>query len=56
MNADDLKEALEKVAAKGYRFSERYSLSIFGDHASNAGIFARNDGLESFGLRVGYHF
>lgn len=43
-------------AEAGWRFSQPFSLSLFIDHISNAGIFKRNEGLTSVGTRIGYKF
>jgi lipid A 3-O-deacylase len=40
----------------GFRFMERHSLGVFGDHISNASLCSPNEGLESVGLRYGYRF
>jgi hypothetical protein len=40
----------------GYRLSESSSLSIFYEHISNANTAAKNEGLDSLGLRYGYRF
>lgn len=38
----------------GVMLTDTMSLSIYGDHMSNAGIEERNEGLETLGLRVGF--
>ena len=40
----------------GYRINARWSVSIYYDHSSNAGIAAHNEGLNNAGLRVGLAF
>ena len=40
----------------GYRLNESSSLSIFYEHISNANTAAKNEGLDSLGLRYGYRF
>lgn len=39
----------------GVMLSDTTSLSIYADHMSNAGVEERNEGLETVGLRVGFH-
>ncbi len=38
----------------GVMLTDNMSLSIYGDHMSNAGVEERNEGLETLGLRVGF--
>ncbi len=40
----------------GYEFQPRYSVSLYLDHASNAGLTRHNDGLTNAGVRLGYGF
>jgi hypothetical protein len=40
----------------GYRLNEHNSLSIFYEHISNANTAAKNEGLDTLGLRYGYRF
>jgi lipid A 3-O-deacylase len=37
----------------GYRFWQRYSLSLFADHSSDGGLSSRNQGLTNAGIRFG---
>ncbi len=43
-------------ASLGYRISEHHNISVMLDHASNAELCDRNDGLDSMGLRWGVRF
>lgn len=38
----------------GVMLNDTISLSLFGDHMSNAGIEERNEGLETAGVRIGF--
>jgi lipid A 3-O-deacylase len=40
----------------GYRFNARYSASLYFEHSSNAGLSARNQGLDNLGVRLGLRF
>jgi hypothetical protein len=40
----------------GYRFTPRYSVSLYVDHSSNAGLAQRNQGLTNVGVRFGLAF
>jgi len=40
----------------GYEVTDRWRLSIHLDHISNAGLCSENEGLDNFGLRLGYRF
>jgi len=40
----------------GFRITKHHSLMAFLDHASNASLCDRNEGLETFGIRYGYRF
>ncbi|MBS7812821.1 acyloxyacyl hydrolase [Roseococcus pinisoli] len=40
----------------GYQFTPRYSVSLFLDHMSNAGLARENQGLNTLGLRFGVGF
>ena len=40
----------------GYRFEGRHSIMAHLDHISNAKLCSTNEGLESVGIRYGYHF
>lgn len=40
----------------GYRAAQRWSLSVFLDHVSNADLAPHNPGLTDVGLRTGYKF
>lgn len=40
----------------GYRITPRWSVSVYFDHSSNAGIDRYNAGLDNLGMRVGLHF
>jgi lipid A 3-O-deacylase len=40
----------------GYRFTPRWSLAISYNHISNANLANRNEGLNDFGVRVGFKF
>jgi hypothetical protein len=40
----------------GYRFDRRYSVSIYYEHSSNAGLARENQGLNNAGLRLGLAF
>ncbi|HEX9464763.1 MAG TPA: acyloxyacyl hydrolase [Alphaproteobacteria bacterium] len=40
----------------GYQFLPRQSISVFGDHISDAGLTKHNAGLSNLGLRYGYGF
>ena len=39
----------------GYGLTKTQTISIYLDHISNAGIAENNEGLDTFGLRYGYH-
>lgn len=43
-----------EAIAVGYQFTEKHSLSIMLDHASNAGIAKPNSGITTLGIRYGY--
>lgn len=43
-------------AELGYRFDPQWSLSIYYDHYSNAGLAGPNPGINDAGMRVGYRF
>lgn len=43
-------------ASLGYRISENHNISVMLDHASNAELCDRNDGIDSMGVRWGYRF
>jgi hypothetical protein len=40
----------------GYRFDQHNSISIYYEHISNASTAAKNQGLDTIGLRYGYRF
>lgn len=40
----------------GYRFGGKHSIMAHLDHISNAKLCSTNEGLESVGIRYGYHF
>ena len=40
----------------GYRITARWSLSVYFEHSSNAGLARYNAGLDNLGIRVGSHF
>ncbi len=40
----------------GWKFDNHNSLSVMLDHISNAGLADHNGGMETIGLRYGYHF
>lgn len=40
----------------GYRFNPRWSVSVYYEHSSNAGLADFNEGLNNAGLRVGLTF
>lgn len=40
----------------GYWFNPRYSLSLYYEHSSNAGLSTRNEGLNNAGIRFGLGF
>ena len=40
----------------GVRFADHHGLSIYADHASNAGLADENEGIESVGIRYTYFF
>lgn len=40
----------------GYEFLPRQSVSVFGDHISDAGLTKHNAGLSNLGVRYGYRF
>jgi hypothetical protein len=40
----------------GYRFTEHRSVSIYFEHISNASTAAKNQGLDTLGIRYGYRF
>jgi len=40
----------------GYRFDNRYSISAFFDHVSNAWLADPNEGMDTLGIRLGYRF
>jgi lipid A 3-O-deacylase len=40
----------------GYRFTGAHALMLHIDHISNAKLCSTNEGLESVGIRYGYHF
>ncbi len=40
----------------GYRVTPQWSLSVYFEHSSNAGLARENAGLDNLGMRVGWHF
>lgn len=40
----------------GVRFAEHHGLSVYADHASNAGLSDDNEGIEAAGIRYTYFF
>ncbi len=40
----------------GYRVTEDVSVSFYGDHISNANLCDNNEGLDQWGVRLGYAF
>jgi lipid A 3-O-deacylase len=40
----------------GYRINERHSVSLFFEHISNASTAAKNEGLDTLGIRLGHRF
>lgn len=40
----------------GYTFYSQYTLSVYFDHISSAGITDENEGLDTLGVRLGYKF
>jgi hypothetical protein len=40
----------------GYRFADHSSVSLFYEHISNASTAAKNQGLDTLGVRYGYRF
>lgn len=42
--------------AADWRVSEHWSAQLFADHMSNANLCSVNDGYETAGVRIGYHF
>ncbi len=40
----------------GYQFNSPFSLSVYADHISNAGLAKKNQGETNAGMRVGYKF
>ena len=40
----------------GYRFDAHRSVSLFFEHISNASTAAKNQGLDTLGIRLGYRF
>ena len=40
----------------GYSFDPAYSVSVYFEHSSNAGLAARNEGLSDLGVRFGIRF
>ena len=40
----------------GYRITPQWSLSVYFEHSSNAGLAQENAGLDNLGMRVGWHF
>lgn len=40
----------------GYRFDRRYSVSLYFEHSSNAGLARENQGLDNAGVRLGLAF
>jgi lipid A 3-O-deacylase len=40
----------------GYEINHTWSISLFFDHSSNAGLARNNAGLSNFGVRTGLHF
>jgi lipid A 3-O-deacylase len=40
----------------GYRFTPRYSVSLYFEHSSNGGLAERNDALNNLGVRFGLGF
>lgn len=40
----------------GYRFDARHSVSLYFEHISNASTAAKNQGLDTLGVRYGYRF
>ena len=43
-------------AELGYRLTEHHSVSLFFEHISNASTAAKNQGLDTLGVRLGYRF
>ncbi len=44
------------TAELGYRFTPRWSMSLYFEHSSNADLATHNEGLNDAGLRVGWRF
>ncbi|MBV8094123.1 MAG: acyloxyacyl hydrolase [Acetobacteraceae bacterium] len=40
----------------GYRFDRPYSIEMYWDHSSNAGLATKNEGLNNLGIRFGIRF
>ena len=40
----------------GYRITPAWSISVYFDHSSNAGLARYNEGLDNLGVRAGLHF
>jgi lipid A 3-O-deacylase len=40
----------------GYRISDDVSIQAYGDHISNANLCDNNEGLDQWGIRLGYGF
>ena len=43
-------------AGFGYRITEDVSVQLYGDHISNANLCGNNEGLDQWGIRLGYAF
>ena len=43
-------------AGIGYRFNDALSAHFYGDHISNANLCDNNEGLDQWGIRLGYAF
>ncbi|WP_167505966.1 acyloxyacyl hydrolase [Desulfosediminicola flagellatus] len=44
------------AVSMGFRINENWNFALSFDHISNAGLAEPNNGLETFGLQVGYVF
>jgi lipid A 3-O-deacylase len=40
----------------GWRFDRHQSVSLYFEHVSNAGLAAKNEGMDNLGVRYGYRF
>ena len=43
-------------AELGWQFEANWSIGLYLDHVSNAGLAFPNEGLNDLGMRLGYHF